>query len=772
MKSTIFHLLAIMGLTVSVVVSDRCPIRVMVVGSVNADTFLSVSKLPIEGENLTTLPGASSIELDVPGGKGCTQAVACSKLLHDKCVSFWAQFGNDEHVAEKLQQCLIDNNVNLSACGVSDKVPCGRGFVFRIPSTGQVSAVVAGGANSQIGWEKDLLKQNTEEYTSLLEQQDAIMLQREIPQAVNEMIVSDCQNIQPEKRPLVFLDMGGEDAPLSPKLLKLCDFIIPNQSEFSRMLKHFGKNTTNLDDDYNDNTNTQQLISCARYLQKHHSAKNILVTLGSQGCIFIPCDENRVAISLPACALPDGCEVVDETGAGDCFRAAFVVALCEKTKSIKQCLEFASAAGAISVTRKGAVPSCPSREEVEMLYNSSYPDDKDHLEVNHSAAEENRNRKAPSVIHASEETVELTTSIRGGLEESAGESDDGWTSDMECPLLFGSRLNSMKDRPELWDGPQNVKGWVKRQGQIKGLGCVDFNYPQHFMHGTTGELFWKNIQEAKRALEESGLKAGAVCLRYPHNEFQQGAMTHFDPHVRQRAIDLTKKAAEVAKELDCREVVVWSAYDGYDYPFQVDYEDKWNSIVSAFQECCDAHPDILFSLEYKPTDENTRFFSVPSTGATIALVHQIDRPNMGITLDVGHMLMSGENPGQSISMVHTVCGPGKLFGIQLNDGYTRLAAEDGLMFGSVHPMNALEIMYYLQQTKFSGHLYFDTFPQRTDPVKEAEYNIRRVKEFWIAAKRLNHLQIKRNAMLTHDALAALELADDALAFARSHRHRL
>ena len=149
---------------------------------------------------------------------------------------------------------------------------------------------------------------------------------------------------------------------------------------------------------------------------------------------------------------------------------------------------------------------------------------------------------------------------------------------------------------------------------------------------------------------------------------------------------------------------------------------------------------------------------MPSTGAALLLVKEIDRPNMGLTLDMGHMLMAGENPGQSIAMVGD-----KLFGIQLNDGYTRLAAEDGMMFGSVHPSMALEAIYQLQQIKggFQGHLYFDTFPQRTDPVKEAEFNIQRVKDFWRAAKRMDRrtlLQIKDE----HDAIGALNLIDDVL----------
>jgi sugar phosphate isomerase/epimerase len=165
-----------------------------------------------------------------------------------------------------------------------------------------------------------------------------------------------------------------------------------------------------------------------------------------------------------------------------------------------------------------------------------------------------------------------------------------------------------------------------------------------------------------------------------------------------------------------------------------------------------------FSVEYKPTDENTRFFTIPSTGAAILFMKEVNRDNFGLTLDVGHMLMSGENPGQSIAMVGRL---GKLFGIQLNDGYTRLAAEDGLMFGSVHPSMALEIMYQLRRIQFDGHMYFDTFPQRTDPVLEAEYNIKRVKRYWKAAGAIDPARLEE-IMREHDAIGALELVDEAL----------
>jgi ribokinase len=57
-------------------------------------------------------------------------------------------------------------------------------------------------------------------------------------------------------------------------------------------------------------------------------------------------------------------EAVDTTAAGDTFCGSFAVALVEG-KSLKEALQFASAAAAISVTRMGAQPSAPTRAEID-----------------------------------------------------------------------------------------------------------------------------------------------------------------------------------------------------------------------------------------------------------------------------------------------------------------------------------------------------------------------------------------------------------------------
>jgi ribokinase len=62
-------------------------------------------------------------------------------------------------------------------------------------------------------------------------------------------------------------------------------------------------------------------------------------------------------------------EAVDTTAAGDVFNGALSVALCENP-SLDDAIRFANAAGALSVTKLGAQPSAPNRQEIEDLLRS------------------------------------------------------------------------------------------------------------------------------------------------------------------------------------------------------------------------------------------------------------------------------------------------------------------------------------------------------------------------------------------------------------------
>jgi sugar phosphate isomerase/epimerase len=496
----------------------------------------------------------------------------------------------------------------------------------------------------------------------------------------------------------VFQDVGGEDRPISDTHLKHCTYVSPNLTELRRLT---GMHV--------DGTDEESIVAAARSLQTR-GARNVLVTLGDCGSMLLA-EDGRI---LWQSACPVG-SVVDETGAGDNFRGAFVVAHFIDMLGLEESLQFASAAGAVSVSKMGAIPSCGTREEVQTAL---------------------ARMSALKTLH-----------LRGGVVGVMGTADP-MTDECPCPYEFASRLNSMQARPELWSGPSGVRGWVRRQGLIKGLSLVDFNYPQHITAKTVDS---EARDELLATLQDSGLRCGAVCLRFPKS-MQLGAFTHPDAAVRREAIQLTKEACAWSAALGANEVVVWSAFDGYDYPLQADYDAMWVDVVSAFQEVCDAYPGVKVSLEYKPTDENTRFFAVPSTGAAVLLIGHVDRANFGLTLDFGHCLMAGENPAQAVAMVPK----GKLFGVQLGDGYGRLGAEDGLAFASVHPRSALEFVVWLIKKDFRGHIYFDTFPRNEDPVREAEYNIRQFRRLYSAARKMLASGRLEEQLLRHDSMAVLE----------------
>ena len=84
--------------------------------------------------------------------------------------------------------------------------------------------------------------------------------------------------------------------------------------------------------------------------------KNVLVTLGSEGCLFVTEGTEEY---YPACKV----EAVDTTAAGDSFTAAFALAL-SRGKSCGEAIRFGQKVSSIAVTRKGAQTSIPSPEEV------------------------------------------------------------------------------------------------------------------------------------------------------------------------------------------------------------------------------------------------------------------------------------------------------------------------------------------------------------------------------------------------------------------------
>lgn len=244
-----------------------------------------------------------------------------------------------------------------------------------------------------------------------------------------------------------------------------------------------------------------------------------------------------------------------------------------------------------------------------------------------------------------------------------------------------------------------------------GLTHVDLNYPEHVIDSSSDEM--------KALLEKYDLKANGVALRF-RNEFINGELGNVDINISQEALTLCKEAVDYCREIQGEVVTIWLGFDGFDYSFQINYEKVWQQIKNCLIEIADYAPDIKISIEYKPFQPRAYAF-IDSLGIAMTMVNEVNRENVGITLDYCHMLMKHENPAYGASILGS---KNKLFGVHLNDGYG--LNDDGLMIGTSSLVKTFEFLYYTKLHNYHHAIYFDTFPVIEDPVEECESNLKMI----------------------------------------------
>ncbi|WP_078394629.1 sugar phosphate isomerase/epimerase family protein [Shouchella patagoniensis] len=306
-------------------------------------------------------------------------------------------------------------------------------------------------------------------------------------------------------------------------------------------------------------------------------------------------------------------------------------------------------------------------------------------------------------------------------------------------MMFSTRLNSFKTKKELYfsaDQSITTIDLIKRMATVEGLTHVELNYPEHFAT--------HSVQEIKDAIAEMNVEVSGIALRFS-GIYDDGEFTNLNEEIRNKAIQTTKEAIEVCQELGGTTTTIWLANDGFDYSFQLDYEQAWVQTVDALRDVAKSYPTMNISFEYKPYQPRA-FSLVADLGLSLLMVEEVGEPNVGITLDFCHMLMKKENPAYALALA---ARKNRLMGFHLNDGYKD--NDDGLMLGSVHLMQTLEFIYYAKKYNYEGLIYFDTFPIREDPVAECAQNIKTYKaldQFIIdtGMEKIEELIKERNAM--------------------------
>ncbi len=288
---------------------------IAIIGSNNVDLVVTVDHFTKPGETQKCLEFER-----FSGGKGANQAVACKKLGAQ--VAFLTCIGNDgngQFVFEKLSQ------VGIEDFAVRTNLPNGFALI-EITTDGQNRIIIYPGSNAALT--KDLLDKKIQD----LLKADILLLQNEIP---FETTLEAAKLFKKHGKLVIFDPAPAQN--IDREIFKYVDIITPNESEIFTL------------------TGIKKIDAAVDELLKA-GCENVLLKMGEKGCFF----KGKLAqIKIDAFKV----KPVDTTAAGDIFNAGFAVEF-EKTRDLEKALIFASAAAAISVTRKGAQSSIPSQDEV------------------------------------------------------------------------------------------------------------------------------------------------------------------------------------------------------------------------------------------------------------------------------------------------------------------------------------------------------------------------------------------------------------------------
>ena len=299
--------------------------KIVIVGSINMDVTLNVSRLPHSGETVLA-SGQSSW----PGGKGANQAIGVSRFGADAFMV--GRLGNDVY-GKQLFERLTREQVNMQGVSFSQDQLSGTAFI-NVQSDGQNTIVVNPGANASV------TQEYIENNRAIFADAQYCLVQMEIPLETVKTIVQLCNELNVK---VILKPSPAQE--LSSELLDRLFLLIPNQEEADILVP-----------------NCTPEEQAAAFLKQ--GVENVIITLADKGCLFAKNDEMR---TYPAVDFPS----VDATGASDIFISCLAAQL-SKGNEIDTAIKLATIAASYSVSKEGVQNAIISPDLLEDLYKGDY----------------------------------------------------------------------------------------------------------------------------------------------------------------------------------------------------------------------------------------------------------------------------------------------------------------------------------------------------------------------------------------------------------------
>ncbi|HPD15105.1 MAG TPA: ribokinase [Planctomycetota bacterium] len=297
---------------------SRTP-RVVVVGSSNTDMVIRSPRLPRPGESVV----AGQFYM-AAGGKGANQAVAAARA--GAAVTLIARLGRDVFGDEAIAGFRREG-IECRWIARDARAPSGIALIL-VAEDGENLISVALGANLR------LAPAEVERAAPAIARAGALVVQLEVPLPAVRRAVALARR---HRVPVVFNPAPAPRAPLPAALLRQIDYLVLNETELEVIAGR------------SDFTAARGLLDAG--------VGHVILTRGKQGAAVL--DGTPHPKQIPGRKV----RAVDAVGAGDAFVGTLAAFIAEG-RPLDEALHLANAAAALSVTRKGAQPSMPTRREI------------------------------------------------------------------------------------------------------------------------------------------------------------------------------------------------------------------------------------------------------------------------------------------------------------------------------------------------------------------------------------------------------------------------
>jgi xylose isomerase len=291
----------------------------------------------------------------------------------------------------------------------------------------------------------------------------------------------------------------------------------------------------------------------------------------------------------------------------------------------------------------------------------------------------------------------------------------------------GGRFHdSYMDKP----AESGSKEWLEKVYEIaaplaeNGLAGLEAHYPN--------EVNEENIDDFVRFGKETGIKLITVIPNlFFERSFEFGSLSSPLKDIRRKAIERTKIALKLNKQIGTEFAIVWPGGDGFDNPFGHDFMAARDRFCEGLAEAMDTVPGVRVAEEPKPYEPRSRIlYGTTPEGLLLGMkiesllknrenvkILKSGEPLVGMNPEVGHVLMGFEDLAYSFSLV---CEYGRLFHTHWNSQPLGNYDQDQNV-GVISPEQAEATLYTLKMHGYQGYFGIDINQERM-PVDRALIN--------------------------------------------------